>query len=203
MNEKAPNQSVKQPSIEDYLTPERQALNKNDFQNGRNVQRPASNRWRSLIVSNMAVSVGSRISGHKTEIYISNMRVRIPNSAAIFPDLVLVSGEPAFADQNADLLLNPTVVVDVYSNQTNSSDKTQRLESFLAMESIKECMLVKEDEMRIEHFAKQNAKQWIYRIYNERDDVVSLESINCKLSLAEIYAQIKFKQPEMASRAAN
>jgi hypothetical protein len=35
--------------------------------------------------------------------------------------------------------------------------------------------------MRIEHYARQNAKQWIYRIYNERDDVISLESINCKL----------------------
>lgn len=203
MNEKAPNQSVKQPSIEDYLTPERNASAKSDYLNGRAVPRSASNRWRSLIVSNMAVALGSRMSGHKTEIYIGNMRVRMQTSSAIFPDLVLVSGEPAFADQNSDLLLNPTVAVDVYSSQTNSSDKTQRLENFLAMESIKECLLVKEDEMRIEHFAKQNAKQWIYRIYNERDDVISLDSINCKLSLSEVYAQIKFKQTEMASRAVN
>lgn len=203
MNEKAPNQPGKQPSIEDYLTPERQAASRNEHVNGRAIPRTASNRWRSLIVSNMTVALGSRISGHKTEIYVGNMRVRMQNSSAIFPDLVLVSGEPAFADQNLDLLLNPTVAVEVYSSQANSSDKTQRFENFLAMESIKECLLVKEDEMRIEHFAKQNAKQWIYRIYNERDDVISLDSINCKLSLSEIYAQIKFKQPEMASRAVN
>lgn len=203
MNEKAPNQSVKQPSIEDYLTSERHAPAKGEHANGRTVPRTASNRWRSLIVSNMTVSLGSRMSGHKTEIYVGNMRVRLQNSSTIFPDLVFVSGEPAFADQNLDLLLNPTVAVEVYSSQANSSDKTQRFESFLAMESIKECLLVKEDEMRIEHFAKQNAKQWIYRIYNERDDVISLDSINCKLSLSEIYAQIKFKQTEMASRAVN
>jgi len=151
----------------------------------------------------MAIALGSRLSGNKCEIYISNMRVKMKNSPSIFPDLVVVSGEPAFADQNADLLLNPTIAIDVFSSQTNSTDKTQRLENFLAMESIKECIQVKEDEMRIEHFSKQNAKQWIYRIYNERDDVISLESINLKLSLSEVYAQVKFRQPEMASKAAS
>ena len=79
----------------------------------------------------------------------------------------------------------------------------EKLESYLAMDSIRECLLVKEDEMRVEHYARQNAKQWIYRIYNERDDVVSLESINCKVSLAEIYAHIKFKQTEISSKAVN
>jgi len=57
--------------------------------------------------------------------------------------------------------------------------------------------------MRIEHYAKQNAKQWIYKIYNERDDVVSLESIACKISLQEVYAQIKFRGAELSSRAVN
>jgi Uma2 family endonuclease len=57
--------------------------------------------------------------------------------------------------------------------------------------------------MRVEHYAKQNMKQWIYRIYNEKDDVISLEALNCKISLAEIYSQIKFRQAEISSRAVN
>ena len=67
----------------------------------------------------------------------------------------------------------------------------------------KETDLLKEDEMRVEHYARQNQKQWIYRIYNERDDVISLESIGVKIGLSEIYAQIKFRQAEFASRAVN
>jgi hypothetical protein len=46
-------------------------------------------------------------------------------------------------------------------------------------------------------------KQWIYRIYNEKDDVISMESLNCKISLSEIYAQIKFRQAEISSKAVN
>ena len=75
--------------------------------------------------------------------------------------------------------------------------------SDLAIPKIKDCLLVNENEMRVEHYARQNAKQWIYRIYNEREDVITLESINCKLSLAEVYAQVKLKESELSSKAVN
>ena len=203
MNEKVFNQPTKKASIDDYITTERHGGVRNELMNGRVVPRSGSNRWHNLIVSNAAVALGSRISGQKCEIYLANMRVKLQNNFVSYPDVIVVNGEPVFADQNSDLLLNPTVAFEIYSNHTNTSDKTQKLENFLAMDSIKECLLVKEDEMRVEHYARQNAKQWIYRIYNERDDVVSLESINCKISLAEIYAQIKFKHTELSSTAVN
>lgn len=166
-------------------------------------ERPLSGRWHNLIVSNIAVGIGSRIHGHKSEIYISNMQVKLRNGYTCFPDVTIVSGEPAFTDQNSSVLTNPTLVIDVFSNRTDTSDKTKKLESLLETDSIKECILIKQDEMRIEHYARQNQKQWIYRIYNERDDVVSLDSINCKISLQEVYAQIKFNQAEFTSKAVN
>jgi hypothetical protein len=63
--------------------------------------------------------------------------------------------------------------------------------------------MIKADEMRVEHYSKQNAKQWIYRIYNEKDDVIGLDSINCKISLAEVYTQINVRQAEFSSKAVN
>lgn len=203
MNEKALNQPLRKASIDDYMLTERNSSTKHEFMNGRVLPRPASNRWHSLIVSNITIALGSRMHGHKSEIYVGNMRVRLQKNFITYPDLIVANGEPSFADSNLDLLLNPTVVCEVISNSTNTSDKTQKLESFLAMDSIKECLVIKEDEMRVEHYAKQNPKQWIYRIYNERDDVISLDSINCKISLSEVYAQIKLRQTEISSAAVN
>ena len=131
------------------------------------------------------------------------MRVKMKNGNICYPNVVVVNGEPQFVDANADLLLNPTVVFEIIPRNTNSSEKAQMLESFLAMDSIKECVMLKEDEMRAEHYARQNAKQWIYRIYNERDDVVGLESVQTKISLSEIYAQIQFQGAAISSGAVN
>ena len=201
MNEKGLDQPHKKSAADDFAGMHRGP--QNQFGSAKMIARSGSNRWHNLIVSNTAIATGSKMHGHKTEIYVSNMCVKMTNNLLCYPDVVYVTGEPKFADGHSDLLLNPTLVVEIFSSATSTVDKSKKVESFLEMESIRECLLLKEDEMRVEHYFRQNAKQWIYRIYNERDDVVSLESINCKLSLAEIYAQVKFRQAEFASRAVN
>lgn len=203
MSEKVLNEGNKQHSVEDYLRSERANMSQSEFVNGKILPKASSNRWHSLISTNIAIAAGSRLHGHKCDIYVSSMRVLLKNTRICYPDVVIVNGEPNFSDANFDVLLNPAIVVEIFSSSTNSSSKTEKLESYLALDSIRECLLVKEDEMRVEHYARQNAKQWIYRIYNEREDVVALESINCKISLQEIYSQIKFRQAEFSSKAVN
>ena len=202
MNPTATDQSTaKQPK--NFLIVERQEVVKNEFLEGKIVPKPAANRWHNLISTNFAIAIGSRIHRSTCELYANDMQVRIGRNSICFPDVLVVNGEPLFADDNAELLLNPTVVVEIFSSVSKSTDRTQKLEGFLAIPKLKECLLVNENEMRIEHYARQNAKQWIYRIYNEREDVITLESINCKLSIAEVYAQVKLKESELSSKAVN
>jgi Uma2 family endonuclease len=202
MMEKVSKSHVVQSGVADYAAAANR-LHAKENQNGRTKPGRALDRWHNLLVSNVAISFGSRLKGSKNELYIGNMEVQTRQKFSCFPDVVVVSGEPKFADQNSDLLLNPTVVVEICTSGTSSADKTELLENFLATESIKECFFIKQDEMRIEHYSKQNAKQWIYRIYNERDDVDSADSINTKVSLSEIYGQIKLGQDLLNSRAVN
>lgn len=61
------------------------------------------------------------------------------------------------------------------------------------MESSRECLLVEQIAPRVEHYIKQTAKQRLLKIYEDSSETIFLESVNCQLSLAEIYAQIEFK----------
>ncbi|MBX7054249.1 MAG: Uma2 family endonuclease [Pyrinomonadaceae bacterium] len=182
---------------------DRPFVGKTEYLDGRIATKPAANRWHSLIAANFAIAIGSRINRGTCEMYTSDMQVMIGRSSVCYPDVVVVTGEPVFADGTMEALQNPAVVIEIFAGAANTAGRTQKLEGFLAVESIKECLLVNESEMRIEHYARQNAKQWIYRIYNERDDVISLESIHCKLSLAEVYAQVKLRESELSSKAVN
>ena len=202
MNHNSLEQSGTKPA-KNYQSAERQIVIKNEFLDGRIVPKPAANRWHNLISTNLAVAIGSRVHRSTCELYANDMQVRIGKNSVCFPDVVVVNGEPTFADDRCELLQNPTVVVEIFSSVSKSTDRTQKLEGFLAIPKIKECLLVNESEMRVEHYARQNAKQWIYRIYNERDDVITLESINCKISMAEVYAQVKLKESELSSKAVN
>lgn len=202
MNQNALDQSGAK-TAKNFPTSERHGAGKTEYLDGRIVPKPAANRWHNLISSNFTIALGSRVHRSTCEVYVNDMRVQMGQSSVCFPSVVVVNGGPIFADDKLEILQNPTVVVEIFSGLSKSTDRTQKLEGFLAIPKIKECLLVNENEMRIEHYARQNAKQWIYRIYNERDDVISLDSINCKLSLAEVYAQVKLKESELSSKAVN
>ncbi|MEP6850779.1 MAG: Uma2 family endonuclease [Acidobacteriota bacterium] len=197
MNERAFNQPFKKVG-DDYV-----GAGKLDLAGGTLIPKDASNRWHNLIASNVGIALGSRLKGSKCDIYVNGMRVKLRNTLSCYPDVVVVSGDPVFADQHLDLLLNPTVVLEIVSAATDPINKTSKLDSYLAMESVKECLMLRADEMRVEHYARQNAKQWTYRIYNEKDDVITLDSVNCKVSLAEVYSQVNVRAAEFASKAVN
>ncbi len=202
MSEKATTQPDKTNSAEESLRSERDSSRKPDYAEGVILSTDSSNRISNLIATNAVIAVGSRLQGQKSEIYVNDMCVKLSDRRYSYPNVVIVSGEPSFIDKKSNVLLNPAIVLEIFSKDTSSNDKTEKLECYLAMESIREYLLVNENEMRVEHYAKQNAKQWVYRIYNQRDDVISIEAINCKVSLAEIYAQAKFGQTDTKTQAA-
>lgn len=192
MNEKILPQTERKYTIEEYLLLEKRDGTKHEFYNGKVLTKSGSGRRHNLICSNMTVAIGSRVIGQKCEVYVNDMQVQLNSRNFCYPDLVVVNANPKFDSKEPDVLLNPVVIVEVVSNATSTHDKTQKLEGYLAMESVRECLLVKEEELRVEHYSKQGPKQWMYKIYDGRDDIISLDAVNCKISLAEIYTQIKF-----------
>lgn len=179
-------------TAEENLSFEKNGRTKNELHQGKNSASTGSSRRHNLIGSNITIAIGSRLRGHKCEIYVNDMRVKLSEHDYCYPDVVVVKGEPKFVGTELDILENPTVIVEILSQSTLYQDKTEKLERYLSLKSVNECLLVKEDEMRVEHYAKQNAKQWMYRIYNENDEMISLESIACKITMSEVYAQVKF-----------
>jgi Uma2 family endonuclease len=169
----------------------RRDVAKYEFIEGNLVTKPAANRWHNLIAANFVVAIGSRVHRGTCEVYPGGMQVRVGKNSVCFPDVVVVNGEPAFGDANGEILQNPTVLIEIFSSSSKSPIHTQKLEGFLAVPEIKDFLLVNENEMRIEHYSRQNAKTWMYRIYDEREDMIAIDSIGCKLALSEVYAQVK------------
>jgi Uma2 family endonuclease len=178
---------------EEYLAFERESEEKHELVDGEIVAMAGASRRHNLISGNVFAEIRFQLKGKNCETYASDMRVRMQKGSYSYPDVVVVCGEPKFADEEFDVLLNPTVVIEVLSKSTRFRDKTEKLETFLKMESVRECLLIEQDTPHIEHYIKQTPKQWLVKIYEEFDETVVLESVDCKIFLADIYSQIEFK----------
>ena len=166
MSEKILSQYEKKYTVEDYLKFEQKSANKHEFVDGKVLSTADSNRTHSLIVTNTTIAIGSRVRGQNCEVYAGDMRVQLNPKRFGYPNLVVVNGKPLFSSSQSDILLNPTVVFEVFSKTTTSNDKTEKLDSYLEMDSIRECLFVKADEMRVEHYAKQTIKQCLSERFN-------------------------------------
>jgi Uma2 family endonuclease len=176
---------------EEYLAVERKSEYKSEYIDGEMVAMTGASRRHNLIAFNITLEIGRQLKGRPCEGYTSDMRVRVPSTRLYtYPDVVVVCGEPQFEDDHVDTLLNPTLIVEVLSESTESYDRGKKFGFYRTVESLAEYILVAQDEYRIEQYARQNDGRWLLSDYRSADDTVELTSIQCKLSLREVYDKV-------------
>ncbi|HYH85075.1 MAG TPA: Uma2 family endonuclease [Pyrinomonadaceae bacterium] len=177
---------------EEYLAAERKAENKSELIDGEVVAMSGASRRHNLIAVNLTREISLQLKGRPCEAYASGMRVRAASANLYtYPDVSAVCGEPQFEDEHADTLLNPTLIVEVLSESTETFDRGKKFDSYRTIESLAEYLLVSQGAYRIEQHTKQADGRWLLSEYRSLHDAVVLSSIQCKLALREVYDKIK------------
>ena len=185
---------------EDYLIFEREAETRHEFLDGEIYQMAGESLLHSRICVNLSGEVRHQLKGKSCEALSPNMKVRAASASLFaYPDLTIVCGEPVFHDAKKDVLTNPQVIFEVLSPSTADYDRTVKFQKYrMGNETLTDYILVSQDKPFVEHFVKQTDNNWIYRSYGDIADVSRIETIECELSLREIYDRIEFEpQPEI------
>jgi Uma2 family endonuclease len=184
---------------EDYLTFEREADTRHEFVDGEIYEMAGESLSHSRVCMNLAREAGNALKGKKCEPLSPNMKVRTTNASLFsYPDLTIVCGEPQFHDKKNDVLVNPQVIFEVLSPSTAEYDRTTKFQKYrMGNETLTDYILVSQDKPFVEHFTKQPDGNWIYRSYGAIEDILKIETVECALSLREIYDRIEFTlEPE-------
>lgn len=182
---------------EEYLAFERQAEYKNEYIDGEIVAMTGASRRHNIIGVNISGELRQQLKGRPCEAYISEMRVRIPERGYVYPDVVVVCGEPRLEDDYLDTLLNPTVIIEILSESTERYDRTKKFAFYRTIESLNEYVLVAQDEYRIEQYTKQPDGRWLLSDHRSLSDVVELASVQCTLALREVYDKVSLPPSDL------
>jgi Uma2 family endonuclease len=148
----------------------------------------------SRICINLSGEVRSQLKGKPCEALSPNMKVRTSTASLFsYPDLTVVCGEPLFHDRKKDVLTNPQVIFEVLSPSTAEYDRTTKFQRYrMGNETLSDYILVSQDKPFVEHFTKQADGKWLYQSYGAIEDFLIIETIECELSLREIYDRVEF-----------
>lgn len=177
----------------EYLEWERGAETRSEYLNGCIYAMSGASLEHNRIVASLAITLGAQLRGKPCEPFFGDMRVKVsPTGLYTYPDIVVVCGEPRLEDEHFDTLLNPTVIIEVLSANTEVYDRGAKFAHYRALESLTDYLLVAQDKPCIEHYCRQADGRWLYSTAEGLAAGVEIATIHCTLPLAEVYERMVF-----------
>jgi len=182
----------------EYLIMGRAAATESEFYHGEMFVMAGARRNHNLIVTNISRELSEQLRKGPCEVYQGDMRVKVAKTGLYtYPDVVVSCNDPRFLDDEDDTLLNPTLLVEVLSESTAKYVRNLKSRLYRKLPSLKQYVIVEQDEPLIEVYTRSPSGEWKLSDASELTHSVSLKSISCKLSLADVYEKVKLpKVPE-------
>jgi len=183
----------------EYLKRERNAEYKSEYFNGEIVAMAGASRAHVLLVSHLVRFLGNQLDGSGCDVYSSDLRVKVDATGLYtYPDVVVACGEPRFEDDHVDTLLNPTMIIEVLSDSTEAYDRGKKFAHYRSIPSLQEYVLVAQNEVSVEWFTRQADGQWILSEQNDVAGTIQLRSVECNVSMADLYNRVTFEEQQKA-----
>ncbi|PYS89895.1 MAG: hypothetical protein DMF64_16490 [Acidobacteria bacterium] len=177
---------------EEYLALERKAKDKSEYFKGEIFARTGASRRHNLIAGNVLAALHNQLRQRPCEVYSSDMRVRVSETGLYtYPDVVVVCGEPLFADEQKDTLVNPTLLVEVLSKSTASYDRGEKFEHYRKLASLAEYLVIAQTKYHVEHYVRQPDNQWLLAETDDLQQTIHLPAIACALALTDVYVKVE------------
>jgi len=182
---------------EQYLEIERKEEWKNEYYQGEMRPMPRVGLAHVQIVANATCELGNQLVERPCQPLCSALRLLVPATGLYtYPDVTVVCGKARFQDESYDdTLLNPTVIVEVLTKSSEEYDRGPKFEQYRSLESLAEYLLVSSVLVRAELFTRQPDGRWLLTAKDRLEDTIDLESVDCRLLLADLYERVEFPQP--------
>src|SRR6266581_5447191 len=194
-------------TIDEYLALERSEEERHEYLDGGVYAMAGESPDHGRICMNLAASLSTQLHGTPCEAFSKGTKVRcgpLPRPGGsreglfAYPDLVVVCGALQFHDQARDVLLNPTVIVEVLSPSTEAFDRGEKFRRYRAwLPTLTDYVLVAQDRPVIDHYHREDDALWTLRTLRTLEGLeaqLHLETIGCTVPLADVYERIVFPQ---------
>jgi Uma2 family endonuclease len=177
-----------------YLEWEAEQEERHEYENGKLIAMGGSSREHNRLVRNLTTILWNHLGPMgRYELYPSELRVKSGiDDKYYYPDLVLTEGEEHYLENAPDTLLNPLLLIEVLSESTAVRDRGSKFEAYRSIGSLREYVLVAQDQSQIEGFFRNDAGEWIIREpVAGLDGIFSFVTLDLELKLKEVYQGVK------------
>jgi len=184
-------------SIVDYLEFEDQSEAKHEYHDGYIVNMAGGTWNHGVISASVLASLSAGLAQKPCTPASSDVKVLAESANHYFyPDALVICGKPEFDGNRKDIVKNPTLIVEVLSDSTESYDRGGKFQVYRSIPSLKEYVLVSQQTAHIEAFFKNAQGIWQLAEAKGTEGILPLYSLEMELALADVYAKVDFEANE-------
>ncbi len=180
-------------SPEEYWDIEGSTETKNEYYNGNLVVMQGASLNHNRIVTNLAANIASKVKSNGCIMYLNDLRLSISSANAyVYPDAMIICGEPELTTDKFDTVKNPAVLFEVISKSTEANDR-RKFFYYMQMPGVKEIVMINSyEQVKVEIGIKQENGSWQITTYTSLEDKILLSLTGEQISISDIYEGLTF-----------
>jgi Uma2 family endonuclease len=180
-------------TLEEYLELELVSEERHEYLDGRIYAMSGGSGKHAQLCMNVSGQLYAQLRGRPCRAFGEGLKVRVEKTGLhTYPDASALCGEPRFAGKHEEILLNPSVLVEVLSPSTERYDRDDKFWHYRQIPSLQEYVLVAQDWLHVERFTRDpaNGARWVLAEASGPDGEADLPSIGCVLRLRDVYEHV-------------
>lgn len=179
-------------SVSDYLEMEIETGQKFEFYNGKIIPMSGGTIPHNRIARNILAELHFALQPG-FEVFGSDQKIYLPKyNFYVYPDAVVVTGEPIQTEAEAHAIVNPLLIIEVLSTSTSRYDRGDKFIQYQSLPSFKEYALIRQDAPEVQTVFREASDLWRSKEYAGLETFLQFRSVDVSLSLSKIYKGISF-----------
>ncbi len=174
---------------EQYLAFERASDERHEYADGEIFAMSGGTIEHSLASQNIAGELGNVLLDGPCQVHGSDLKIKTASGRYHHADAFVLCGPPIFEDETRDVVLNPTLIVEVLSDSTERYDRGDKFTSYRTIATLGDYVLVSQTTVLVEHFHRLPDGTWLYRALGPGEDLV-LAALGCAIPVDRVYLKV-------------
>lgn len=178
-------------TVPEYLELEERSRKRHEYVDGEILSMAGASRRHSRIASNIGGELFGQLKGKRCEVHYGDLRLKVRKTHYVYGDVAIFCGDPELEIyKETETLLNPKVIFEVLSKSTEARDRGEKAQDYRQIPSLNDYLLVVQNKCLVEYYSRQRDGSWKLKEYRDMDDTVKLASINCELTVGDVYSGV-------------
>ncbi|MBK8563433.1 MAG: Uma2 family endonuclease [Saprospiraceae bacterium] len=181
-------------TVQEYLKLERKTGRKYAYYDGKLEQMAGGTIPHNTVTANIfGLIYAHLLTKPEFQVFGSDQKIYLPKfNFYLYPDAVVITGEPIIAEKEADAIINPLLIIETLSKSTERYDRGQKFVEYQSLPSFREYVLLRQDAPAAYCYFREEPDVWRSKEVAGLENEVHFQSIDFRVGLEKVYWRVGF-----------